>query len=70
MVCLRSGLRPSLRHTTLTVPQRSHQHLHRNREGVTGSLSRAIGRATSLREAGSISRERSVGFVRLTCCRC
>ena len=35
MVCLRSGLRPSLRHTTQTfVPQLSHEHWYRNRGGV------------------------------------
>jgi hypothetical protein len=37
MVCLRSGLRPSLRHTTRTVPQLSHEHWYRNREGVNSS---------------------------------
>ena len=31
---LRSGLRPSLRHTTRTVPQLSHECWYRNREGV------------------------------------
>ena len=34
MVCLRSGLRPSLRHTTRTVPQFSHEHWYRNWEGA------------------------------------
>ena len=35
VVCLRSGLRPSLRHTTQTlVPQLSHEHWYRNRGGV------------------------------------
>jgi len=35
----KAGLRPSLRHTTRTVPQLSHEHWYRNREGV--SFSRA-----------------------------
>ncbi|MCX7406045.1 MAG: hypothetical protein NT089_09995, partial [Planctomycetia bacterium] len=35
VVCLRSGLRPSLRHTTQSlVPQLSHEHWYRNRGGV------------------------------------
>jgi hypothetical protein len=35
VVCLRSGLRPSLRHTKLTlVPQLSHEHWYRNWGGV------------------------------------
>ena len=34
MVCLRSGLRPSLRHTTLTVPHLSHEPWYRKWEGV------------------------------------
>jgi len=33
-VCLRSGLRPSLRHTTRTVPQLSHEHWYKNWGGV------------------------------------
>ncbi len=36
VVCLRSGLRPSLRHTTRTVPQLSHEHWYKNWGGVTG----------------------------------
>ena len=34
VVCLRSGLRPSLRHTTRTVPQLSHEHWYKNWGGV------------------------------------
>ncbi len=34
MVCLRSGLRPSLRHTTRTVPQLSHEHWYKNWGGI------------------------------------
>jgi hypothetical protein len=37
VVCLRSGLRPSLRHTTRTVPHLSHEHWYRNWEGVSKS---------------------------------
>jgi hypothetical protein len=34
-VCLWSGLRPSLRHTTRTVPQLSHEHWYKNWGGVS-----------------------------------
>ncbi len=32
------GLRPSIRHTTRTVPQLSHEHWYRNREGVRAAV--------------------------------
>jgi hypothetical protein len=35
VVCLRSGLRPSLRHTTPNVPQLSHEHWYRNWGGLS-----------------------------------
>jgi hypothetical protein len=35
LVCLRSGLRPSLRHTKRIGPQPSHEHWYRDRGGVT-----------------------------------
>jgi hypothetical protein len=38
VVCLRSGLRPSLRHTTRTVLQLSHEHWHKNWGGVTSGF--------------------------------
>ena len=34
VVCLRSGLRPSLRHTTRTVPQLTHKHWYKNWGGA------------------------------------
>jgi len=37
-MCLRSGLRPSLRHTTRTVPQLSHKHWYKNWGGVTANF--------------------------------
>jgi DNA-binding transcriptional MocR family regulator len=38
VVCLRSGLRPSLRHTTRAVPQLSHEPWYEIREGVSSAM--------------------------------
>jgi hypothetical protein len=54
VVCLRSGLRPSLRHTTRTVPQLSHEHWYKNWGGVRGEAVFVVEPEVELRE--------SVGF--------
>jgi hypothetical protein len=55
---LRSGLRPSLRHTTRTVSQFSHEHRHRNWEGVTSPQLNCEGRSrrTKIKSLQTINR--------------
>jgi len=48
-VVLDSGLRPSLRHTIRTVPQRSHEHWYRNWGGINQRLRRRAAKTSSTR---------------------
>jgi integrase len=50
VVCLRSGLRPSLRHTTRTVPQLSHEHWYKNWGAVNHLTMKELGMASISRE--------------------
>ncbi|MFM9012011.1 MAG: integrase core domain-containing protein [Planctomycetota bacterium] len=63
VVCLRSGLRPSLRHTTRTVPQLSHEHWYKNWGGVTPRATRTR-RSPRRRPAGRRARGPGAGRCR------